>query len=74
MRITFAVVIRQVWLVVLNGNLIAQRYINEVLNPEVVPFSHQNGLNLIFQQGNAMPHVARVVTNFLNPSNVDMLP
>ena len=47
-------------LLVLDGNLNAQRYINEVLVPEVIPFLLQNGPNLIFQQDNARPHVARL--------------
>ena len=44
---------RKTRLLVLDGNLNAQRYINEVLVPEVIPFLLQNGPNLIFQQDNA---------------------
>ena len=65
---------RKTRLLVLDGNLNAQRYINEVLVPEVIPFLLQNGPNLIFQQDNARPHVARVVNDFFNQNNVDRLP
>ena len=56
---------RKTRLLVLDGNLKAQRYFNEVLVPEVIPFLLQNGPNLIFQQDNARPHIARVVNDFL---------
>ena len=56
------------------GNLNAQRYINEVLVPEVIPFLLQNGPSLNFQQDNARPVVARVVNDFFNQNNVDRLP
>ena len=39
---------RKTRLLVLDGNLNAQRYINEVLVPEVIPFLLQNGPNLNF--------------------------
>ena len=65
---------RKTRLLVLDGNLNAQRYINEVLVPEVIPFLLQNGPNLIFQQDNARPYVARVVNDFFNQNNVDRLP
>ena len=65
---------RKTHLLILNGILNLQRYINEVLTPEVIPFLQRNGPNLTFQQDNARPHVARVVTNVLNQYNVATLP
>ena len=65
---------RKTRLLVLDGNLNAHRYINEVLVPEVIPFLLQNGPNLIFQQDNARPHVAHAVNDFFNQNNVDRLP
>ena len=56
------------------GNLNAQRYINKVLVPEVIPFLLQNVPNLNFQQDNARPHVARVVNDFFYQNDVDRLP
>ena len=65
---------RKTHLLILNGNLNVQRYINEVLTPEVISFLQRNGPNLTFQQDNARTHVARVVTNVLNQHNVATLP
>ena len=44
-------------LVVINGNLNAQRYRDEILAPVVIPYVNANG-NAIFQQDNARPHGA----------------
>lgn len=58
-------------LVVVNGNLTAVRYRDEILRPHVVPFLQQN--NLSFQQDNARPHVARICRDFLANNNVQPL-
>ena len=50
-------------LVVLGGTLTAVRYRDEILRPIAVPLVQQH--NLIFQQDNARPHVARVCRQFL---------
>ena len=55
------------------GGLTAQRYINNVLQPVVLPFMQQHP-GAIFQQDNARPHAARITTNFLATSNVNTLP
>ena len=60
-------------LVVIDDNLTAQRYINTVLQPEVIPFLQRHP-NTLFQQDNARPHVARQTLNFLNANNVNVLP
>ena len=60
-------------LVRINGNLNAQRYINEVLNPHVIPFAQQAGPNFIFQQDNARPHTANVVTTHLQQNAITVL-
>ena len=62
---------RKTRLLVFEGNLNTQRYINEVLVPEVIPFLLKNGPNLIFQQDNARPHVSGVVNDFCNQNNMD---
>ena len=59
-------------LIVLNGNLNARRYIDEVLLPEVVPYVRRHNLSL--QQDNARPHSARLTTTFLQQQNVATLP
>ena len=60
-------------LVILNGNVNANRYINDVLQPEVIPYMRQNLRGGIFQQDNARPHTANLTTNFLGNNNVNVL-
>ncbi|GFW49321.1 transposable element Tc1 transposase [Trichonephila clavipes] len=47
----------------IEGNLNSNRYVREVLQPEVVPFL-QGISGDIFQQDNAGPHVAKTVRDF----------
>ena len=58
-------------LLVLNGTLTGQRYINEVLQPVVLPFVQQH--HVVLQDDNARPHRARIVQQFLQQNNVDHL-
>ena len=58
-------------LVVIDRNLTANRYRDEILQPHVIPFLQQH--NLSFQQDNALPHVARVCQIFLANNNVQPL-
>ena len=51
----------------------AQRYINQVLRPHIVPFFAQHP-NWTFQQDNARPHTARDTQQFLQQNNVNVLP
>lgn len=55
----------------IDGNLNAQRYQHDILAPVVVPFVRQH--NLVFQQDNARPHVARICTEFLEAEHVQVL-
>ena len=59
-------------LVVIQGNLNAQRYINLLTNT-MLPFMQNNGPGT-FQHDNARPHTARITTQFLNQHNVNVLP
>ena len=63
-------------LIVINGNLTAQAYINNVLNPTLLPLiAQQGGVNrLVFQQDNATPHTARVTQQFLQQNGVTVMP
>ena len=58
-------------LVVIQGNLTAVRYRDQVLMPHVFPLV--NAHNLTFQHDNARAHVARVCRDFLNQNNVQVL-
>ena len=58
-------------LVVIQGNLTAVRYRDQVLMPHVLPLVNVH--NLTFQHDNARPHVVRVCRDFLNQNNVEVL-
>ena len=58
-------------LVVIDGNLKAARYRDEILRPHVIPFLQQH--NLTLQQDNARPHVAKICQVFLASNNVQPL-
>ena len=60
-------------LIVVQGNLNAQGYINQILQPEAVPFLRRHG-PAILMHDNARPHVARICRQFLNRNNVNALP
>ena len=59
-------------LIVIHGNLNAQRYINEVLNAEAIPFMQRNG-PVVFQQDKARPHIARITRARLAAANVNTM-
>ena len=54
-------------LIVIDGNLTAHRYINQVLRPAL---QHQR--RLLFQQDHARHHTARVVQQFFAANNVNV--
>ena len=60
-------------LIVVRGNLSAQGYINQILQPEAVPFLQRHG-PAILMHDNARPHVARICRQFLNRNNINVLP
>ena len=57
-------------LVIINANLNAHRYLEEVVRPHVQPFVRGQRRNITFQQDNARPHVARLIMNVLRHENV----
>ena len=64
---------RKTNLIVVQGNLNAQGYINQILQPEAVPFLQRHGPAILIHD-NARPHVARICQQFLNRNNVNVLP
>ena len=62
---------RKTNLVIINGNLNAQRYRDEILSPMVIPYVNANP-NAIFQQDNAHPHTVRLTIQYLQVNNVDV--
>ena len=60
-------------LIVVQGNLNVQGFINQTLQPEAVPFLQRHG-PAILMHDNASPRVARISRQFLNRNNVNVLP
>ena len=58
-------------LVFIDGPLTAQRYIDVILRPVVVPYVRQH--NVTFQQDNARAHVAKLSMAFLQQNNVNVM-
>lgn len=56
------------------GNLNANRYVVEVLEPHVMPFAPFIGENFLLMHDNAKAHVARIVTQYLEDVNILTLP
>ena len=61
-------------LIVISGYLTGTRYKGEIAQPYAILFIQAQGNNVIFQQDNAGPHVARVLRDYLTQQNVDVLP
>ena len=63
-------------LVVIDGNLTSHRYINQVLQPVLMPLLAQHGgpNRFVFQQDNATPHSARDTQLFLQQNGVRVMP
>ena len=57
-------------LVFVEGNMNAQRYIDQVLQPVILPCAHNHGQNFIMMDDNARPHRARIVDNFLQGHHI----
>ena len=55
-------------LIIVAGNMTAVRYRDEILRPVADPLVQQR--NLILQQDNGRPHVARVCQDFLANNNI----
>ena len=63
---------RKTILIVVQDILNAQGYINQILQPEAIPFLQRHG-PAILMHGNARLHVARICRQFLNRNNVNVL-
>lgn len=63
-------------LVVIEGNLNARRYIDEILQPAVVPLMQRHGgvEHFVFQQDNARPHSANITQAFLREHGIRVMP
>lgn len=56
-----------------NRTVTSQRYVDDILQPVVVPFAQQIGNDFILMDDNAPPHRARVVQNFLEDHGIQRM-
>lgn len=62
-------------LVILNGGTItAQRYIEEVIRPHVIPYAQTIGAGFRLMHDNARPHTARATREALEEAGIPVLP
>ncbi|KAK7441397.1 hypothetical protein BaRGS_00040579 [Batillaria attramentaria] len=61
-------------LVIVDGHLTAQRYIDQIIRPAVLPYLQQQPHGDLYQQDNARPHTAHVVQQVFAANNVSVLP
>ena len=59
---------------VIDGNLNAARYRDEIIAPIVLPFLRRHRFSHVFQHDNARSHVARESMDFLNDNHIRTLP
>lgn len=58
---------------VIDGNLNGIRYLAEIIRPLVIPCLQRIGAGAVYQDDNARPHRARIVTDFLRQNNVQQM-
>lgn len=51
----------------------ARRYIDDVLQPHVIPYAGAVGPDFILMQDNARPHTARITQQFLDREGIEVL-
>ena len=57
-----------------NGNLTAQHYIHQILQPHLIPHLEEHHELQWFRQDNAKPYVAHATRQFLNDQEVQTVP
>ena len=60
-------------LVIIEGNLNAVRYGNEILEPVAIRYLQDLGPNSILQDDNTLPHRARIITEYLQNLGVERM-
>ena len=60
-------------LCIVDGNLNAQRSVDDILQPVVVPFLGRMNQGAVLQDDNALPHRGRVVNEFIRQFNIRRL-
>ena len=60
-------------LVIIEGNLNAERYRDEILEPVAIPYLRNMGPTAILQDDNARPHRARIIREYLQNVGVERM-
>ena len=60
-------------LILVPGRLNAERYVEEILEPHVIPMRAAIGDDFLLMEDNATPHTARITTTFLDDQGVDTI-
>ena len=60
-------------LVPVAGRLTAQRYVDEVLEPHVIPYAAAMGDDFIFMDDNARPHRSQAVDQFVEENGIERM-
>lgn len=61
-------------LVIIDGTLRAQGYVDRILRPHVIPFLTAHRWVTTLQQDNARPHAPRATAAYLEAENVNVMP
>lgn len=56
-----------------DGIVNARRYLEDIVEPYIIPFAAEEGPDFVLQQDNARPHTARLVTDYLQERNIEVL-
>ena len=64
---------QRTWFCIVDGNLNAQRSVNDILQPVVVPFLGRMNQGAVLQDDNALPHRGPVVNEFIRQFNIRRL-
>lgn len=56
-----------------NGTLTSERYVEEILNEYAGPFMINLGENAVFMHDNARPHTGQIVNNYLQEMNINCM-
>ena len=62
-----------VWGGIIGGNLNAERYRDEILQPVAIPYLHSLGPNSILQDDKARPHRAWFIRDYLQNVGVERM-
>ena len=60
-------------LILIRGNLTAERYVEGVVQNHILPFAHEIGPNFVLMQDGARAHTSRVTTCFLEDSEIQVM-